>query len=104
MIERGDLTAPMQRLVAALSHGHGRRDQGAWVVDEVPGIKFQNHTAEALYDRCLVKITVESRHRRRHKLELTQIGEAVARDIESRRRGHIPESAARLIQEIVEAA
>jgi hypothetical protein len=92
----------MQRLVAALMLGNGHREAGSWVVPAVPDARFARQTVEAAYDRCLVKITVESRHRRRHRLELTEIGEHVARGLQSKSPSISPEASI-LIQEIVEA-
>jgi hypothetical protein len=102
MKRSGDLTAPMERLVAALMLGPGHREAGSWAVNAVPDVKFARQTVEAAYDRCLVKITVESRHRRRHKLELTEIGEAVARGLLPKAPSISPEASI-LIQEIMEA-
>jgi hypothetical protein len=48
----------------------------------ISGRKCIKATIESLYDRYLVKIIVESRHRRRHTVKLTEVGELTAREIE----------------------
>ena len=65
-------------------------------------------TIEALYDRYLIKIVVESRHRRRHTAMLTDIGEYAAKEIQREflsappKTPHgISEDAARFIVEVV---
>jgi hypothetical protein len=100
----GDLTLPVQRLVAALYRGNGERAGGMWIVSSVPDARFQPQTVNAAYDRCLVKITVESRHRRRHTLTLTEIGRHVALALEAKATIPLAPFAAILRQEIVEAA
>ena len=65
-------------------------------------------TIEALYDRYLIKIVVESRHRRRHTAMLTDIGEYAAKEIQREFLSAPPktphglsEQAARFIVEVV---
>lgn len=78
---RGDLSMPAKRaLVMLLEDGFALRDTNYWRSPTDRRIYIR--TIETLYDRYLVKIVVESRHKRRHTVKLTEVGEYAARDIQ----------------------
>lgn len=103
---RGRLSAPLRWLLAEL---HFRRTVSLhatkWVSQET-GKSFQHKTIEAAYDRNLVSIIYDSRHKKRQLVELTEIGELVASSVVERSLKAAPpvgvsEAAALLIQEII---
>jgi DNA-binding MarR family transcriptional regulator len=80
-VRRDDLTPGVKRaLLMILANGNVIRGARGWHGGDGGIVVAQ--TVEALYDRYLVKIVVENRHRRRHTLTLTDIGERVARDLQ----------------------
>lgn len=98
---RSDLTPSLKRaLTILLEEGSAIRDHDYWRTPS--GRKLYIVTIEALYDRYLVKIVVESRHRRRHTAMLTDVGEYAAEGILNERDPkHISEEAALFIAEVV---
>lgn len=106
-IKREDLSAASKRaLVVILEDEKIIRAQNFWSGKSNRDIYIS--TIEALYDRFLIKIVVESRHKRRHTAMLTDIGEYAAKEIQREftsappRTPHgISEDAARFISEVV---
>ena len=91
-----------------LEGGGAIREAGCW--RGLRGERIHILTIESLYERCLVKIVVESRHRRRHTAMLTDVGELAAREIKRQfevgySRANAPhgvsEKVARFISEVV---
>lgn len=105
---RGDLSSPIKRaLIVLLEDGLILRNAGYWIGSSRRKVLVQ--TIEAMYDRYLIKIVVESRYRRRHTASLTDVGEYAAREIK-RQIAEVPaplaphgisETAARFITEVV---
>ena len=105
---RSDLSNPQRRgLIVLLEDESILRNAGYWIGSSRRKVGIQ--TVEALYDRYLIKIVVESRHRRKHIAMLTDVGEYAAREIQ-RQIAEVPaplapngisETAARFIVEIV---
>ena len=105
---KGSLSPQLKRcLVIILDDASMVREAHYW--RGVSGRKCTQATIESLYDRYLIKIIVESRHRRRHTAKLTEVGELAAREIERQFSIAIPaasphrisEQAARFITEVV---
>lgn len=114
---RSDLTPTLKRaLVILLQDGHLDRQHNRnehtnnyWI--SRCARKCALVTILSLYDRYLVKIVVESRHRRRQRATLTDVGVFAAREIERQMLGPplassqihpVSEDVALLISEIVE--
>ncbi len=107
----GDLTVNMKNnLMLLLDGGKAIQERGWWILKNENKILTQSILS--LYDRCLVKIVVETKFRRRHSAELTQIGYHVARDLKTQESLRqvgvsmsaphgISEEAARFIVEVV---
>lgn len=108
-----DLTAPIKRLLAVILGGQGVIAlAGNWQSADGK-LRFHRGTVEAAYERRLIAVTVESRHRTRHAAKLTEIGRHVASDLHreginrNMRFGEKPvvsPAAQRLITELVDAA
>lgn len=102
---RGELSKPVERLLAELSvYGSAHLRATKWVIPET-GSGFQHATIEAAYERCLVSIIYESKHKRRQICQLTEIGDLAAEGVIARariKRRQITEAAALLIQELIE--
>ena len=98
---RSDLTVSLKRaLVVLLEDGEVIRWPRCWIGQSKRRI-FEV-TMLALYDRYLVKIVVESRHRRRHTAVLTDIGWYAARDIQREsKNAAVTEESALFIAEVV---
>lgn len=78
---RKGLNSTMKRALLTIYRDQSvARETGFWRGRSGAGIYFS--TISGLFDRLLVKIVVESRHRRRHTAVLTEIGLRVARDID----------------------
>ena len=101
-------TACKQALVILLEGGGAIRETNCW--RGLRGEQIHLLTVESLYERYLVAIVVESRHRKRHTVRLTYVGELAASEIQRRfTYGHAPpnghhaisEKAARFIVEVV---
>src|SRR6185437_1275413 len=74
------LSAAIKRaLMIILADGEVIENAGYWAGSSAQ--KIQQRTIETAYDRFLVHMVVESRHRKRHMARLTDIGERVARDL-----------------------
>ena len=67
-------------MIILLEDGGIIRDTDYWRGKS--GRKVYFSTIESLYDRYLVKIIVESRHRRRHTVILTEVGQYCAKEIQ----------------------
>jgi hypothetical protein len=83
MRERRDarLTEPVKRLLAHIREdGEVIERAGSWR-SKWNGIRIHQNTIDAAYDRCLIFIVAESRHRRRHMAKLTEIGIHVASNL-----------------------
>lgn len=79
--KRQDLSAASKRaLVILLEDGLIIRETNFWNGKSRRNIYIS--TIEALYDRYLIKIVIEGRHRRRHTAMLTDIGEYAAKEIQ----------------------
>ena len=89
-----------KNLMLLLDGGKAIQECGWWKLKD--GNKILTQSVLSLYDRCLVKIVVETKFRRRHSAELTVIGYHVARDLktqESLRQGGVAISAPHGISE-----
>lgn len=75
-----DLTPPMKAALLALKRAGAIAAATCWQTPT--GERIQNQTMYALYDRYLVKMVLDSRHRRRTTALLTEIGEHAARGVE----------------------
>ena len=75
----GDLTPACKRALVILLSNPLFRHRSGWRDNDENLVRQE--TIEALYERYLVKIVVESRHRRRHTAKLTEVGEYAAREI-----------------------
>jgi hypothetical protein len=75
-----DLTPSMKAALLALRRAGALAAATYWHTPT--GERIENQTMYALYDRYLVKMVLDSRHRRRTSALLTEIGEHAARGIE----------------------
>jgi hypothetical protein len=75
-----DLTSGMKAALLALRRAGALAAATCWHTPT--GERIENQTIYALYDRYLVKMVLDSRHRRRTSALLTEIGEHAARGIE----------------------
>lgn len=74
----GDMSVTMRQLLSELyAHGEAYYAATKWVV-KASGVGFQQKTIDAAYDRALIKVVCESRHRTRQTIELTEIGKFAA--------------------------
>lgn len=87
--EHGSLKNTFRRALVILHGGNLVREHDFWRRHD--GMAVNIKTIEALYDRALVKIVVESRHRKIHTAKLTEIGACVARDLVRARREEVVE-------------
>lgn len=77
---RDTLSDSLKRaLVIILEDGQIIKQAGLWRGSSGRAVPLQ--TVLALFDRYLIKIVVESRHRRRHAAKLTDVGEYAAEQI-----------------------
>lgn len=105
--KRGELTPACKRALVVMLEDNLIRINSGWKGES--GKLVRQETIEALYDRYLVKIVIDSRHRKRHTAKLTEVGEFAAREIErqflmvsrSAPPHKISEQAARFIAEVV---
>lgn len=103
---KGDLSNPLKRLLSELHfHGYAVHHATKWIIPNT-GAGFQQCTIDAAYDRYLVKIIYDSRHKRHQSVELTEMGQlaasgVVVRALKERPPQKVSEQAALLIQEII---
>lgn len=74
------LRGTLHKVVIRL-HEEGPFNREGKIWKNAGGDTIFQQSVEALYERLLVTIVVESRHRKRHTVMLTDIGRAVARDL-----------------------
>lgn len=78
---REDLTPPAKRaLIVLLEDGSVTKQANYW--SGPSGRKIRTETILAIYDRYLIKIVTESRHRKLQTAKLTDVGEYAAQAIQ----------------------
>jgi hypothetical protein len=107
------LTDPVKRLLAFIREDGEVVERAGYWHSKWNGIRIHQNTIDAAYDRCLIYIVTDSRHRKRHAAKLTEIGKHVAsdiyrteinRDMRVGEVGTVSEGAQKLITELVDAA
>lgn len=104
---RRDLPSRLKcALVILLEDGEAIKQTSYWAGSS--GRKVNLSTIVALYDRYLIKIVTESRHRKRQTARLTDVGDYAAKEIQREiaeqeriEDGRISEEAQRLIVEAI---